>query len=356
MKTDVIKRVGPTAEVWSRAFRQSCVLRSEASESTFNRRGAKSAENKVGLCFSALFASLRFTRCRGLVAVPFRRLTPLIILSLIPLPLFAAEIPKEIPLWPGGAPGSEGKTAPEVVKKSASGEISVSSIHNPSLTPYLPPAGKGTGSAILVIPGGGHRVLAITHEGYNVAEWLSEHGIAAFVLKHRLARETNSTYKIEVEALADTQRAMRYIRSRAQEWEIDPARVGAIGFSAGGELANFACERFDEGKADSKDPIHRQPSRPNFQAMIYPGTSGRIQPTNGYPPAFLPCSYTDLKEISEGLAEAYLRFKRAGVPAELHIYSSGGHGFGLRASNQKPVGAWITRFDDWMADSGFVKR
>ena len=100
------------------------------------------------------------------------------------------------------------------------------------------------------IPGGGHRNLAITHEGYNVAEWLSERGIAAFVLKHRLARETNSTYKIELESLADTTRAMRLIRQRAQEWNIDPKRVGAIGFSAGGELVNLVCARFDEGKPD----------------------------------------------------------------------------------------------------------
>jgi endo-1,4-beta-xylanase len=282
--------------------------------------------------------------------------TLLLVLLLAPVAIFAADIPKEIPLWPGGAPGSEGKTAPEVVTKSGSGDLSVRSIHNPSLTPYLPPREKATGAALLVIPGGGHRNLAITHEGYNVAEWFSEHGIAAFVLKHRLARETNSTYQIEVEALADTQRAMRCIRSRAQEWGLDSARIGAIGFSAGGELVNFACERFDAGKADSKDPIERQPSRPNFQAMIYPGTSWKIQPTNGYPPVFLACSYTDRKDISEGLAEAYLRFKRAGVPAELHIYSSGGHGFGLRPGNKKPVAGWITRFDEWLADSGFVTR
>src|SRR6266404_9561247 len=176
---------------------------------------------------------------------------------LAPVILLASELPKEIPLWPDGAPGSEGKTNKEVIGVSKSGEISVWSIHNPSLTPYLPPKDKATGTALLVIPGGGHRNLAITHEGYNVAEWLSEHGIAAFVLKHRLARETNSTYKIEVEALADTQRAMRYIRSRAQEWGIDPARIGAIGFSAGGELVNMACARFDNGKADSSDPIER---------------------------------------------------------------------------------------------------
>ena len=280
----------------------------------------------------------------------------LVALLLLPWAVFAAELPAEIPLWPHGAPGSEGTTAQEVVTKSASGELSVWSIHQPSLTPYLPPKDKATGTAMLVIPGGGHRVLAITHEGYNVAEWLRERGIAAFVLKHRLARETNSTYKIEVEALADTQRAMRLIRSRASEWGFDPAKVGAMGFSAGGELVNLVCSRFDEGKADASDPIERQPCRPNFQALIYPGRSGDIQPTNGFPPVFLVCSYTDRKDISEGLAETYLRFKRAGVPAELHIYSTGGHGFGLRAKNTKPVGAWAVRMDEWMMDSGFVKR
>jgi acetyl esterase/lipase len=284
------------------------------------------------------------------------KLCTLLITFVAPLALLAAELPKEIPLWPNGAPGSEGKTNKEITTRSASGDISVWNIHNPSITPYLPPKEKATGTAMLVIPGGGHRVLAITHEGYNVAEWLSQRGIAAFVLKHRLARETNSTYKIEVEALADTQRAMRLIRSRAREWGVDPLRIGAIGFSAGGELVNFACERFDEGKADAPDSVDRQPSRPNFQAMIYPGTSWKIQPTNGYPPVFLACSYTDRKDISEGLAEAYLRFKRAGIPAELHIYSSGGHGFGLRASNKKPVGAWIDRFEEWMNDSGFLKK
>jgi acetyl esterase/lipase len=198
--------------------------------------------------------------------------------------------------------------------------------------------------------------LAITHEGYNVAEWLSERGIAAFVLKHRLARETNSTYRIEVESLADTQRAMRLIRSRATEWGIDPAHVGAIGFSAGGELVNLVCGHFDEGKPDASDPVERQNCRPNFQALIYPGRSGEIQPTNNFPPAFLACSYTDRKDISEGLAEAYLRFKRAGVPAELHIYSTGGHGFGLRPGNKHPVGAWAMRFEEWMADSGFLPK
>ena len=266
-----------------------------------------------------------------------------------------AEIPKEIPLWPNGAPGSEGKTAPETVLKSDSGELRVSSVHNPSITPYLPSKDKATGTAVLVIPGGGHRMLAITHEGYNVGEWLAERGIAAFVLKHRLAREEGSIYKIEVESFADAQRAMRLIRSRAKEWNIDAARLGVMGFSAGGELAWQITAKFDEGKPDSSDPVERQPSRPAFQALIYPGRSVDIQPTKDSPPAFLAAAYNDRQDIAEGLAEVYLRFKRAGAPAELHMYGTGGHGFGLRATNKRPVGSWIVRFEEWLMESGFLR-
>jgi acetyl esterase/lipase len=277
---------------------------------------------------------------------------PILVASLANAAL--AQTPREIPLWPNGAPGSEDKTAAEVVAKTDSGELRVSSIHNPSLTPYLPAKDKATGAAVLVIPGGGHRLLAITHEGYAVGEWLAERGIAAFVLKHRLAREEGSTYKIEVESFADAQRAMRLIRSRAAEWSIDPARLGAMGFSAGGELAAQLAARFDDGKADADDAVERQPSRPAFQALIYPGRSGDIQPTKDSPPAFLAAAYNDRPDISEGLAEVYLRFKRAGAVAELHIYSAGGHGFGLRPANQRPVGSWITRFEEWMKEGGLL--
>lgn len=280
---------------------------------------------------------------------------PLVAAFVLSASVGAAQTPSEIPLWPSGAPGSEGKTIKEAVATSASGELSVSRIHNPSITPYLPPRDKANGTAILVIPGGGHRMLAITHEGYNVAEWLRDRGIAAFVLKHRLAREAESTYKIDVESFADTQRAIRLIRSRAKEWNIEAGRVGALGFSAGGELVSMSATRFDGGNASAADPIDKEPSRPDFQALIYPGRSGDIQPTKESPPAFLAASYTDRQDISEGLAEAYLRFKRAGVSAELHIYSTGGHGFGLRSSNRRPVGNWIVRFEEWLKESGFVR-
>jgi len=265
--------------------------------------------------------------------------------------LAGAAEPPVVLLWPEGAPGSEGKTAPEIVQGS-----SVSSVHKPSLTVYLPSKETATGAAVIVCPGGGHRVLAIEHEGYNMGKWLSEHGIAAFVLKYRLARETNSTYQIEVHALADTQRAIRLVRSRATEWSIDPARVGVMGFSAGGELANLASLRFDSGNAGATDPVDRQNSKPAFQAMIYPGNSKSILPVKDSPPAFLACAYGDRPDISEGLAEVYLRFKKAGVPAELHIYSNGGHGFGLRATNRTALGGWPVRFQEWLDDRGFLAK
>ena len=274
--------------------------------------------------------------------------------ALLSLSLLAAE-PPEILLWPSGAPGSEGKTGKEIIESMSGGaERKVSNVHQPSLTPYLPAPEKATGAAVLVIPGGGHRMLAIDHEGYNVGRWLSERGVAAFVLKHRLARETNSTYKIEVESLQDTQRALRLIRSRAQEWGLQPGRLGVMGFSAGGELAALASSRFDAGKPDAADPVDRQSSRPDFQALIYPGNSRSIQPQEGAPPVFLACSCTDRPDISEGLAEVYLRFKKAKVPAELHIYASGGHGFGLREKNRAPAGQWSARFLEWMEDQKFL--
>lgn len=280
-------------------------------------------------------------------------------LPLLPLVLataaFAAGLPPEIPLWPGGAPGSEGRSEQELLVKNPAGEVtSVSRIHHPSLTPCLPAKDKATGAAVLVIPGGGHRVLAIAHEGYHVGEWLRDHGIAAFVLKHRLAKEPGSTYQIEAESLADTQRAMRLVRSRAVEWNVDPARLGVMGFSAGGELAWLVSLRNDPGLADAKDVVDRQGCKPAFQALIYPGRSATILPVKDVPPAFLCAGFGDRTDISEGLAEAYLRFKKAGVPAELHMYSNAGHGFGLRASNQGPHAAWPARFREWLDGRGLL--
>jgi acetyl esterase/lipase len=277
-----------------------------------------------------------------------------LLLAFLSASAFAAEALAEILLWPNGAPGSEGKADSEVVQKGGNGERTVFSIHKPSITVFLPSPDKATGAAVLVIPGGGHRVLCIDHEGVNLAEWLRDRGVAAFMLKHRLAREQGSTYTIADHALADTQRAMRLIRSRAEEWKIDTARLGAIGFSAGGELVALDSLRPGAGDDAASDPIDRLDARPAFQALIYPGRSGDIQPTKDSPPAFLACGANDRKDISEGLAEVYLRFKRAGASAELHVYSNAGHGFGVRASNKGPHAAWPERFLEWMGSLGFL--
>src|SRR5215510_7313889 len=154
----------------------------------------------------------------------------LLALSLLPAATLSANQPKEIPLWPNGAPGSEGKAGPESVRVTESGERVVSNVHQPSLTPYLPPKEKATGAAVIIAPGGGHRELWADHEGHNIARYLSARGVAAFVLKYRLAREANSTYTVDDHALADTQRAIRLVRSRAREWHIATNRIGVMGF------------------------------------------------------------------------------------------------------------------------------
>jgi formylglycine-generating enzyme required for sulfatase activity/acetyl esterase/lipase len=280
--------------------------------------------------------------------------------------------PKEVLLWSGGAPGSEGKTGPEKVRIAEGGDHVISSIHHPSITPYLPEAGgnsaaignsgtagensgaAGGRTAVIIAPGGGHTELWIDHEGYNPAKWLRAHGVAAFVLKYRLAREPGSTYTIDGEELADIQRAIRTVRSRAKEWGIDTARIGVMGFSAGGEVAALSAMRFDAGHPDAADPVERQASRPDFQALIYPGGSSRFEVAPDAPPLFLVGGYKDRPDIAEGIAEVYLKYKRAGIPAELHIYASVGHGFGMRPSNTGAVAGWISRFQEWMGDMGFL--
>jgi acetyl esterase/lipase len=274
---------------------------------------------------------------------------------LLTMAFTAPDEPKEIQLWPKGAPGSDGKVGEEKIRITQDGEHVVSNIHRPSITPYLPAKDKASHVAVIVAPGGGHRELWVDHEGHNVARWLSGHGIAAFVLKYRLAREPDSTYKVDEHALADAQRAIQYVRSRAEEWGINPARIGVMGFSAGGEVAALSAMRFVDGNKEAGDTIEQVSSRPDFQALIYPGNSGKIAVTKESPPAFLLCGYKDRPDISRGLAEVYLKFKDAGVPAEFHVYSAAGHGFGVREKNHDAVSTWLARFDEWLGDLGFLK-
>ena len=218
---------------------------------------------------------------------------------------------------------------------------------------FLPRKEVNTGVGVIVAPGGGHKSLWIMHEGFNPAQALAEKGIAAFVLKNRLQ---SSGYVFDVEGLADMQRAVRVVRSRAAEWGIDPNRIGAGGFSAGGELAELVAIRNDSGQPDAADPVERVSSRPDFQVLIYPGKSQLIQPVAGSPPAFMAAGVDDRADISVGLAEAYLRFKKAGVPAELHIYAKTGHGFGLRPERAgQSHQEWPVQLVSFLRQTGMIK-
>ena len=272
-----------------------------------------------------------------------------------------AERPTQIPLWANGAPGSVERMTEAEKEDVGPGKCNVTNIHNPSITPYLvtkkasSPSNAPT-AAILICPGGGHRMLCMGHEGYDLGQWFADHGIAAFVLKNRLAKEAGSTYTVDEHAMADTRRALRTIRSKAKEWNIDALKLGVLGFSAGGELAALAAMESDSGKSDATDPVERMASRPDFQVLIYPGSSSRFTVRKGMPPVFIALGAKDRDDISKGMAELYLKYKAAEVPAELHIYSNAGHGFGYRPGSNGAAGEWPLRLREWMIDSSIMTK
>jgi endo-1,4-beta-xylanase len=287
-----------------------------------------------------------------------RRLAMAFVCLIAAVPCFAADEPTEIPLWPAGAPGSEGITTGNVVVekgKNGAHNRTVTQVHNPSLTVFLPPKEKATGAAVVICPGGAHRFLAIEHEGYEIANWLNSIGVAGFVLKYRLARAEGSKYKVETHALDDARRAVRLVRSRAAEWGIDPARIGMMGFSAGGEVTALAGTRFENGSEGASDPIDRLSSRPDFLILAYPGFRPEaLNVTKDTPPSFLVHADDD-RLSAQRSAAFYLALKKAGVSGELHVYSRGGHGFGMR-NNHVPVSTWPSRLEEWLADRGFTKK
>jgi endo-1,4-beta-xylanase len=258
----------------------------------------------------------------------------------------AAASPEKLLLWPAGAPGAVANGGEEAVRVTDQGDHVVSNVHKPSLTVYLPKS-KGIRAAVIVAPGGGYRELWSTLEGHNVAKALNEQGIAAFVLLYRLPGQEGSTYKREIEPLADIQRAIRTVRSRAAEWSIDPTRVGILGFSAGGNLVMQAATKFDAGDAAAADPIDRLSSRPDFVAPIYTGNND-FKIDSNTPPMWILCGGDDRPQVVQGMTQIYLALRAAQVPAELHLYDGVGHGFGLRAINKGPITNWLNQFVDWL--------
>lgn len=279
---------------------------------------------------------------------------------------FGQQRGEEIKLWPGGAPGSEGVTAQEVSVPSKSaknanlpGQFTVT--HYPSVYVFLPPREKATGVAMIVAPGGGHRQLVIEKEGWEMADWLNERGIAAFVLKYRLARAPNSTYRLDREVYADAARAVRLVRSRAKEWGVDAGKIGFIGFSAGGEVAGMIGTRFDAGNATASDAVERVSSRPDFNILIYPWyRPGANRPNEpplfpvpaDAPPVFMVCTDDDRSHV-EPTVKFYLELEAQKIPTEMHIYTYGGHGYALRpTAKPAPVMTWPTRLEEWLVERG----
>ncbi len=268
-------------------------------------------------------------------------------------------------LWPEGAPGASGREPLDV----------------PTLVPYLPPKESRTGAAVIVCPGGGYSRLA-DHEGGPVAEWLNSVGVTAFVLKYRhTARYPHPA------PLQDASRAIRTVRARAAEWGLDPARVGILGFSAGGHLASTAGTHFDAGRADATDPVERQSSRPDLMILIYPVITMREKThagsrrnllgadpkpelvallsneervTKETPPAFVVHTVNDAGVPVENSLMFVSALRRAGVPFELHLYERGPHGFGLgTARGDRPadpvLSTWPAHCAAWLRLRNFAR-
>lgn len=279
----------------------------------------------------------------------FKRLALAATLLLASIPATAQQ---RLPLWANGAPGFENRRAlPEV-----SQDYWTKSVNDPSLTVYEPLSANSTGTAVVIVPGGGHRLLVTTTEGSDVAHWLASRGVTAFVLRYRLFREEGSPYRLE-DARADVERAIRIVRARAADWGVDPRRVGVFGFSAGGELARMATLSPPVPAPGHGDAIDRVSARPDFAILEFPGPlKAAEQVTRASPPLLLTAAGDDAccAQPTLDLAAAY---HAAGAPVELHLYAAGGHAFNM--GEDTPFASlqhWPDRLLDWMADRGLLGR
>jgi acetyl esterase/lipase len=298
--------------------------------------------------------------------------TTLTILSLAIMSFTSAAQDFKLKVWPNGAPDSNGiNQAEEVFEGKRVRNVSEAEIYV-----YLPKIGVNTGAALVICPGGGYAIEAMDHEGYDMAEWLSRQGVAGIVLKYRLP---NGHDQIPLE---DAQRTIRMVRQKAVEWGINPAKIGIAGSSAGGHLASMAATRFDLGKPDSNDPIEKYSCRPDFMLLLYPvitldeefghigsrinliGQGNKWELVEKYsnerqvsaqtPPTFMVLADDDTTVPPRNSIEFYLALKKFKIPAEMHIFRDGGHGFGMNKTN-KPVDQWPTLFTQWMKAQGITK-
>ena len=251
-----------------------------------------------------------------------------------------------IPLWENGAPGFESrKDEPEVVNKG-----SITNVHNPSLTVFYPSKENSNGVGIIIAPGGGLRKLGMRGGGEEPAQFLADNGFTAFVLKYRLSRQPGQPYKFEEHVLQDGQRAVRLVRHRAQEFHINPDKIGMLGFSAGGEVVSITCYKPGQGDPNAADPIDREFAKPNFQMLVYPGPVGiPSKLPSDTPPAFMVIAADD--DHTSVLLNLMHHFRELHVNYESHIFTRGGHGFGMgERSRRQSIQHWPERMLDWLHD------
>jgi acetyl esterase/lipase len=277
----------------------------------------------------------------------------------------AAEKPQVIDLWPAKPPGEKGEIGEEKLLDAKPDEAKVKRLTNvthPTLTIYKPAKDKDTGAAVVIAPGGGYHILAWDLEGEEVAEWLNSIGVTGIVLKYRVPRRSDAVKDgPPPQALMDAQRAVSLARGRAKEWGIDPKRIGMLGFSAGGHLTAWTSTNFDKRVYETVDEFYAASFRPDFAVLIYPGylvpkdkdeLAPDIRVSKETPPCFFAHANDD-PVTPVNSAAMYLALKKAGVSAEMHIFATGGHGFGLRASD-KPCSTWPARCADWMKGQGIL--
>jgi len=263
-----------------------------------------------------------------------------------------------LPLWPNGNPEPSTITGPEIdpttdANRMVWGKVTVrvTNVSKPTLSVYSPAAGKNTGAAALVFPGGGYTHLAWNIEGTEVCDWLNSIGMTCVLVKYRVPEKGH--YPENVEDLEDAQQAMRLAREHAAEWGFDPKKVGVIGFSAGGHLAAVLSTHSDfQGKSVDASTVD---AKPDFQILVYPGSlrgpDGKVNPvvnpTVQTPPTFLAMAENDYTAHVENALVYFQALKDAKVPAELHLFTEGGHGFGLRPS-QLPISQWPALAETWL--------
>lgn len=269
---------------------------------------------------------------------------------------------RELPIWPGGAPGSETWTQKEIhsPESTANNWKTVRNVVIPTITVFQPEKSKANGTGIIICPGGGYEVLNWESEGTLLAQWLTERGVTAFVLKYRLMRvpadpkgtsndpastRSNADDELAVFQLAvmDGVQAVKFVRQRAAEFGVSSDRIGTMGFSAGGDVAMGTAIDYDAS------------SRPNFAAMIYGGFTRSTSPPADAPPIFLAVAQDDAHGFAKAGEEISSWWRRAHHSAELHIYATGGHGFGM-GQQGLPIDHWVDRFSDWLDWQGLLTK